>query len=251
MACTLLVLFVVPAGLTAFYLWRLRPMEIFWWSLNGLILATLTLAAWSAVLQIAWQERDNDSAASPDEPAAPLRRPRYRIYFASLFTMLALLATTGLVAWGIYQGPLVFEIISSHQALDQDRLARLDARLPDLVPPTLERRFEVSAHVARSCIKAGGESQSDQPLTWYCAKFAPLVKHDLLGKSSSDKAMVLIDEIRSGNKREVESLIEAGLDVNAPDPKSGQTPLDEASRCGEPAIIELLKQNGGRRSPDN
>ncbi|MFI4876394.1 MAG: ankyrin repeat domain-containing protein, partial [Blastopirellula sp. JB062] len=63
-------------------------------------------------------------------------------------------------------------------------------------------------------------------------------------------SQMLSISIQSGDTTQVQTLIQAGADVNAIHPVTGRTPLDEALHCGDPAMIRLLETAGARPSPD-
>ncbi|TWT38644.1 ankyrin repeat domain-containing protein [Blastopirellula retiformator] len=233
----LLLLLAVPASLAGYYLWRLRPSEVDWTGLTGIALMALTVIFWSAVLQIAWRDKEDRPDSPSDQPESPSGFEKRRMVVAGLFAMLAIPTMVGGLVWASHFGPQNFHAFQQGLQWDQLALAMRNSELQESIPTSDLRRLPIG-------LRKAGYRQTDI-IDQIRAADAMLVTH-----TDETETVSLISKIRSGDETAVQALLDSGVDVNIPDPDSGLRPLDEASRCGNPAIIELLKQHGARRSPD-
>lgn len=140
----LLIMFAATAVQAGLYYWFLPDQEIYWESLIGLALVALTIACWSAALQILWSNQETPPDSPDAEPPSPTGFMRQRTRIAAFMVLLACLPLTGLAIWGFRHGAQVYRVGVNHVELDQDRLMRTDPGLVEQVPPIMERRFQVS-----------------------------------------------------------------------------------------------------------
>ena len=74
-----------------------------------------------------------------------------------------------------------------------------------------------------------------------CFAFLVFIFDAIAAEKSSEE---LVEAAEQGNLQKVRSLIHAGADLNAPDPKEGLTPLIAAVQYGHTAIVEALIKAG-------
>ncbi|UUO06902.1 ankyrin repeat domain-containing protein [Blastopirellula sp. J2-11] len=231
---SLLIILAIATAQAGFYFWRLRPAQFEWESLSGVALMTLTVIFWSAVLQIAWRDKADSAVDAEPQDGDPSRSQRYltRPHWAGLFVLLAIPSTLGVAGWSYLNGE------EAYRGFQQRTLLAHQSPGPNggFSAIASRGRFPTRyyAHTYLNERQATPDFGSQRMVSTRIEAKIPL----------------LIEKIRSGDKAQIRRMIDAGADVNAANPESGLTPLDEAWHCGDPTIIEMLEQAGAIPSPD-